>query len=538
MSEAALAASLIGAALAALLAAVFWRRLRTTRQELADSRRRWELLFESLPGSSFIVDADAHRILAVNDALCELTGCNAADLVGQPCRTLCTPDSEAAPACQRADVLDNAESQLIARSGKTIPVLKTIRCIDLADRRICVECCQDLSAQRQADDRARQGEKMQAVGRLAGGVAHDFNNQLTVIKGYCDLLMLESDEAVHSSVEQISLACQQASQLTAELLSFSRRQAMSPEVFDPGEALRRMQKALSMIGEDIKLDIDVDPAAGRIQVDPNRFQQALMNLAINARDAMPDGGRLRIAVAPDHPDGTYISTGGPIPSPTVLITVSDNGSGIDAETREHIFEPFFTTKQKGKGTGLGLSMVYGFVTNSGGQIDVDSEPGGGATFRIRLPQAEAAPASKPDASAPHDEAAPTPATILVAEDDPAVRLLVTRILEHRGYTVLPAADVEEALGQAEHHGDVIDLLITDVVMPNVTGPELARQLIGTHCRMKVLYISGHTPEVLTRHGVDPSDKAFLRKPFSPQDLIDAVAAVLANSGEASDANAR
>ena len=391
--------------------------------------------------------------------------------------------------------------------------------------------------QTQLEAQLRQAAKMEAVGRLAGGIAHDFNNQLTVITGYCDLLLrgLPRDDQSRESIEQIEKSARQASSLTGELLNFSRKEIVKPDVIDPAKAIWGMEKPLAMLGEDIRLEIRADDGLGNIRVDANRFQQAIMNLAINARDAMPEGGCLSIRA-------TNYSVSPPLaarlvsvdPGPYVRISISDTGVGMDEETQQKVFEPFFTTKDRGKGTGLGLSLVYGFVQQSDGQIDIQSTPGAGTTFHIYLPRV-AQPVSNDALDQDESPAESSHETVLVVEDDAAVRRLVVRVLRDYGYAVLETGHPEDALRMVRQLDKPIDLLISDVVMPGLSGPKLAEALESIQPDLKVLYMSGYTEETVLKHGVDDSLASFLHKPFSPEELCRAIAGVLVPEDAPADA---
>jgi two-component system, cell cycle sensor histidine kinase and response regulator CckA len=384
---------------------------------------------------------------------------------------------------------------------------------------------------RELERRLLQSQKMDAVGRLAGGVAHDFNNVLTAILGSVELLL--TDERGAERREELDIirdAATRAQDLIRQLLAFSSRQVLQPTVLDCNGLVKNLSKMLRrVIGEDIQLTTTLAPGLGPVRADAGQLEQVLVNLAVNARDAMPDGGRLAIATAnadfdtahavPDHapplPPGHY-----------VVLRVTDSGTGMDAQTQARMFEPFFTTKPQGKGTGLGLATVYGIVRQSGGHIDVDSALGRGTTFRIYLPRADgpfeealAAPAT----SAP---VVPGRETVLLAEDDPLVRLLARKVLEKAGYTVLVAASGADALTLAEGHAGAIDLLVTDVVMPEMSGRDLMRRLTQRHDGIKVLYVTGYADEAVAHHGVLDPGTAFLPKPFTPDRLTRKVREVL------------
>jgi PAS domain S-box-containing protein len=390
------------------------------------------------------------------------------------------------------------------------------------------------------EEQLLQAQKMEAVGRLAGGVAHDFNNMLGAITGYADLLLhrLAPDEAVHSALQEIMKAADRATILTRQLLLFSRKEAPAPRVLDLNEVVADVHQMLRrLIGEDIEMVTLPNPAVGRVKADPGQIEQVLLNLAINARDAMPEGGRLTIAIGQGsgvRGQGSGVGSDrssvapGPWPStpdPWLLLEVSDTGCGMDAETQARIFEPFFTTKEPGKGTGLGLAIVYAIIDQAGGQIQVDSAPGQGTTFRIYLPQTEEEKEPEPAAEA---LAAPSSGseTILLAEDEPIVQRLVRTILEDHGYTVLEATQGDEALRLCQQHEGAIDLLLADVVMPGMNGRELAERATALRPEMKALFMSGYTDDAVLLHGVREADITFLAKPFTPSELAQRVREVL------------
>ncbi len=380
----------------------------------------------------------------------------------------------------------------------------------------------------------RQAQKMEAIGRLAGGVAHDFNNQLTVIRGYCDMLLiaLRPGDAAEASLREIQKAAERSADLTRKLLAFGRKQMLQPEVVNPHRILSEIQATLSRIlGEEIVLSIVSDSGVGCVKIDRSQLEQAVMNLSINSHDAMPDGGMLTLKLSNvSLPAGDSRLSPDAKPGRYVLLEATDTGKGMDAQVIRQIFDPFFTTKAPGKGTGLGLSMVYGFVAQSGGRITVESSVGEGSTFRIYLPTT-----TEPEGTTDDHAAAAPPArgseTILVAEDDDTVRKFMVRMLGHLGYTVLEAAGAEEALGLAEKHVGEIDLLISDVVMPVMRGPQLAAKLKEDDPDLPVLFVSGYTEEAGLRKGPRPADAAFLAKPFGSEALELAVRELLAAAGD-------
>lgn len=387
----------------------------------------------------------------------------------------------------------------------------------------------DITERRELEDQLRQSQKMEAIGRLAGGVAHDFNNLLTSILGYSSLLLEQApaDESRREAFEQIHRAGERAAALTNQLLAFSRRQVLEARILDLNQVVQVSARMLQrLLGEDIELVLELDPAAGSILADEVQMDQILINLAINARDAMPTGGKLRIATSPDRCDRTRtLRTGELRPGDYVRLEIEDAGMGMDEKVMSHLFEPFFTTKEKGRGTGLGLATVFGIVRQAGGQIDVVSAPDRGTTVRVFLPNVEAPPRPPVEAGAPVRPELRRE-TILLAEDEAAVRKLAQGLLERRGFRVLVAESGEQALAVASAHSGPIDLLLSDVVMPGMSGPDLARRLIAERPRTRVLFMSGYTDDSLGYHGVLADGVAFLQKPFTVAGLVAKVIEVL------------
>ncbi|MCU1299979.1 MAG: hypothetical protein JWQ87_263 [Candidatus Sulfotelmatobacter sp.] len=387
----------------------------------------------------------------------------------------------------------------------------------------------DITNRKQLEEQFRQVQKMEAVGRLSGGVAHDFNNLLGVIIGYGEIVQEGLDEIhpLRGSVDEILKAGHRAASLTRQLLAFSRQQVLDPKVLDLNTVVKDMGKMLKrLIGEDVELRTDLDTALARVKADESQIEQVILNLAINARDAMPRGGELTLATSTFHMDEEFIRR---YPFPVnvgdyILLRVSDTGSGMDARTKARIFEPFFTTKEKGKGTGLGLSMVYGIVKQSNGYIDVSSEPGAGTAFDIYLPKVDQA------VDAPKGAAASASLrgneTILLVEDDPSLRALTVHMLESCGYSVLEASSGAVALEISRQQDIQIHLLLTDVVMPGMSGRVLADQMLAPSPHLLVLYISGYTGQTVGAHGVLAEGSYFLPKPFTREALARKVREVL------------
>ena len=393
----------------------------------------------------------------------------------------------------------------------------------VAQHRLLVE---DQSKQAQLEEHLRQAQKMEAIGQLAGGVAHDFNNLLTVINGFSELVLgrLAPDDPLRDPVEQIAKAGERAAQLTQQLLAFSRRQHLAPQELDPREVVVDLEKMLRrLIGEDVALAIAVQPGSGRVRVDGGQLQQVILNLVVNARDAMPGGGQITIEVAEMDLDDHYSGQHPLQPGPYVMLAVSDTGCGMDAATQARIFEPFFTTKEPGKGTGLGLSTVYGIVKQSGGDVCVSSELGKGTTFKVYLPRVRSA------AAGPRSLAATLPQgseTLLVVEDAAPVRALITRVLREAGYTVLEAESGDRALAVVADHAGPIHLLLTDVIMPGLSGRDLVARLRDRRPGTRALYMSGYTGDAIIRQGLFEPGLDLLQKPFSAAALASAVRAAL------------
>jgi two-component system, cell cycle sensor histidine kinase and response regulator CckA len=375
----------------------------------------------------------------------------------------------------------------------------------------------------------QQAMKMEAVGRLAGGVAHDFNNLLTVIIGYSELLQqkIGKESPMHREVEEIRRAGERASSLTQQLLAFSRKQIIEPKVVRLDLLVADMQAMLTrLIGEDIALQATTGKSLGTVKVDPGQFQQILMNLAVNARDSMPDGGKIVIETANVDLDEGYCAVHPYIlPGRFVMLSVSDTGQGMTDEVKAHIFEPFYTTKERGSGTGLGLATTYGAVHQAGGSIEVYSEVGIGTTFKVYLPRVEEEAAKPVMGDLPTDLPGGTE-TVLIVEDEGILRKLCVQILEQLGYRVLQARNGAEAIALAQGYGDRIDLLLTDVVMPGMNGRELATQLVLHRPEMKVLFTSGYTENAIVHHGVLDDEVSFLGKPYSPSSLAKKIRKVL------------
>jgi PAS domain S-box-containing protein len=427
---------------------------------------------------------------------------------------------------------------LVARrkDGSEFPVEISLSHVPTADGTVAVAFVNDVSERRRSESERQKLErtlehatKMEAVGRLAGGIAHDFNNLLTALSGFAEVVLDELPEhhPLYEGAKETLKTCQRSTALVRRLLAVSRRQMLQPEVIDLNPKIAEIEKMLrSVLGEDIDLVVKLQPELGFVRADQSQIEQVVLNLVVNARDAMPMGGRLVIQTASVEVDDAFVDQHlGLKPGPHVLIAVSDTGSGMDRETLKHIFEPFFTTKERGKGTGLGLATVYGIVSQSEGKIWAYSQPGQGTTFRIYLPRITRSGESEAATVSP-EPASPGSETVLVVEDENTVRLVAVGCLKKAGYEVLEASHAEEALRVAFAHEGPIHLVLTDVLMPGIHGPELVRRLEESRPAIRALYMSGHADDALLHHGILEGGLSFLEKPFTRNELTRRVREVL------------
>jgi PAS domain S-box-containing protein len=502
--------------------------------QLQESETRYRLLFESNPQAMWVFDTETLRFLAVNDAAVRRYGYSREEFLAMTLFDIRLPaeHDRLREALRRRPEGPYfvADMRHRRKDGTVIEVEIAVDTIPFGGRPAHLVSVQDVTERKRLEDQLRQSQKIEAVGQLAGGIAHDFNNLLTAITGYSDLLLedLGPQDPRRHDLEEIRKAARRAASLTQQLLAFSRKQVLQPQVLDLNQVVANAEQLLRrLIGEHIALRTIADPALGTTKADPAQLEQVIVNLAVNARDAMPHGGQLTIETKNVDLDAAYTATHPAItPGPYVVLAVSDTGIGMDEDTRARMFEPFFTTKGPGKGTGLGLSTVHGIVNQSGGAIWVYSEIGKGTTFKIYLPRiaGKARPigASAPPAALPRGTE-----TVLLVEDEPALRAVARRTLERQGYVVLEASHGEMALDIAARHTGALDLLMTDVVMPGISGRELATRLVAARPRVRVLFTSGYTDDAIVHHGVLEAGIQFLQKPFTPSALARKVREVLA-----------
>jgi two-component system cell cycle sensor histidine kinase/response regulator CckA len=510
--------------------------------QLAGERARMEAVLRQMPSGVIIVEAPDGRLVMCNE--------QAARILGAPARIeeavetlsdfkLLRPDSQQYPrsdlpwirALTSGEVVVSEEVELVRGDGSRATLLVNSGPIRGRNGFIvaAVVTFQDVTERKELEKELRQSQKMDAVGRLAGGVAHDFNNLLTIISGYGQMIMdsLPPDDPVRKDLEAILEASSRATALTRQLLTFSRRQVVEPHIMDLNRQVSRMNRMLRrVIGEDIELKTSLKAASSRIKADPGQIEQVILNLALNSRDAMPHGGRLTIRTEDVALDREQVAGCRALaPGSYVMLSMTDTGTGMTQEALNHAFEPFFTTKAKGKGTGLGLSMVYGIVKQAGGDVTIESEPDKGTTVRLYFPVAGRPARVKKEREETGEMRGGTE-TILVVEDEPDVRHLASEMLKQQGYTVIEAGSGPEAVRLWRDNRDRIDLVLSDVVMPHMSGPEMTAELVKSKPGLKVIYMSGYTGETIARHGVLAQGVRFLQKPFTLRTLARKVRAVL------------
>jgi PAS domain S-box-containing protein len=499
---------------------------------LRDSERRYRLLFESNPFPMWVYDREGLSFLAVNDAAVRRYGYSSDEFLSLTIKDIRPPEDVPSVLENIAVRSDGPREAGVWRhqkkDGTLIDVEITSYPLTFAGRSAALVLANDITERKRAEEalhrsetQLRQALKMEAVGKLAGGVAHDFNNLLTAINGYSEMCLrrLTPEDPLYRHVESIRKTGDRAAALTRQLLAFSRKQILQPHVMDLNQIVVELSKMLQrLIGEDVDLLMGLEANLSKVKADPNQIEQVLMNLCVNARDAMPRGGKLTIETNNVQLSEEFASQHLSVPAGNyVMLAVSDTGCGMDAATQTRIFEPFFTTKEVGKGTGLGLATVYGIVKQSGGSVWVYSEMGQGTTFKIYLPSVEgSAEIIKADTRAFDLSAGDE--TVLLVEDEEVVREMAKEILQECGYHVLQAKDGQHALELAGQHDGEIHLMLTDVVMPRMSGRELSEQLTPLRPEIRVLYMSGYTDDAIVHHGVLDEGTAFIGKPFSMQAL--------------------
>jgi two-component system cell cycle sensor histidine kinase/response regulator CckA len=499
---------------------------------LQESEEQYRLLFDSNPHPMWVYERETLAFLAVNDTAVRMYGYSREEFLRMSIRDI-RPSEDVPALLDRIAARDRGELGINVmrhrlKSGAIVDVEVASNELLFRGRPARLVLINDVSEKRKLEAQLLQAQKMEAVGRLAGGVAHDFNNLLGVITGYSELLgkTLEPQHRGWGKLLEIQKAAERAAGLTRQLLAFSRKQVLATRVLDLHRIVVELEKMLRrLIGEDVQLLSKTAAGLWPVRADSGQIEQVIVNLVVNARDAMPRGGTVVVETSNVLVDDSYARSHADVTvGAYVMLTVSDTGEGMDEATQALIFEPFFTTKEEGKGTGLGLASVFGIVKQSGGHIRVYSEPGVGSTFKVYLPRADAAAAAEP---------APEPAkpdggteTILLVEDAEALRIMIREILEGAGYGVIECGEPAEALRKSAPEVARADLLLTDVIMPQASGPEVARALREKHPALKVLFMSGYTSQAIGHHGVLDEDAPLLEKPFTMDSLLRKVRSVL------------
>jgi PAS domain S-box-containing protein len=502
-------------------------------EALRRSEQAYHLLFDSNPQPMWVFDLVTLGFLEVNEAAIRHYGYSREEFLSMTIKDIRPPGDVPALLEYMSGGVNQFEEAGVRRhqkkDGTIISVEIASYSLTLYDRPARIVLAHDVTERRSLEEQLRQSQKLEAIGQLAGGIAHDFNNLLTAINGYSDLTIegLETEDPLRRNIEQVRKAGERAASLTRQLLAFSRKQVMQPKVLDINSLVVDLGKMLRrLVGEHIEFMTLLRPEAGRINADPGQIEQVILNLVLNARDAMPRGGKLIIETANIYLDEQYAQRHVAVKrGQYVMLTVSDTGIGMDPATQASMFEPFFTTKEIGKGTGLGLSTVYGIVKQSGGDIWAYSEVDKGTTFRVYLPRvtSDAQPYKRTTET---ESPARGTETVLVVEDDEKVRRLVREVLRKHGYEVLDAANGNAALSVAESHSGAIHLLVTDVVMPQLSGREVADRLAALRPEMKVLFMSGYTDDAVVHHGILDANTPFIQKPFATGALARKVRDVL------------
>jgi two-component system cell cycle sensor histidine kinase/response regulator CckA len=505
------------------------------RRARGEASEQYRVLFDNNPFPMWLYDAENLAFLNVNRTATKVYGYTRAEFL-----RMRVPDVH--PEAERARVADHPTGGApeyhgtwthVTKDGHLLTVNVRANLVEWGERPARLAIIEDITERRLLEAQLQQSQKMEAIGQLAGGIAHDFNNLLTAIRGYTDLLVSnfdERDERARADLQEITQAADQAAALTRQLLAFSRKQILEVRVLKLGEVVQEIAPMLRRLVDESMDVATIMRDRGHVKADPSQLQQVLVNLVVNARDAIQSAGRITIETADVELDEAYASQHASAhPGPHVMLAVSDTGHGMDAATQARIFEPFFTTKPAGYGTGLGLSTVYGIVKQSGGHIWVYSEPGQGSTFKVYLPTT-----TEPVGAKVVKRSAPRPltsqVTVLLVEDEGAVRRLVTRVLSSHGFTVHGVGSASEAIALAEKRHVTFQLLLTDVVLPEITGRAVAEAVQRAHPTCRVLFMSGYTDDAIVRHGVLEQGVAFIQKPFTSDGLIHKINEVLEGQG--------
>lgn len=532
-----------------VLLAMRKKRLRKERREaeeaLRESEKRYRILFQHANDAILLLDFESHRIIDFNDKASEMVGYSRAELREMTIEQLHPPEEWKrvgeifAHVAVKGSISGTSGLHYLTKDGRLLDIEASGVRLELGDRTVKLSIVRDLTERRRAHEqrhklerRLIQAQKMESIGRLAGGIAHDFNNMLSVILGHVEMIKsrLSREDPILRQILEIEKAAIHSRDITRQLLTFSRSRPIAPEPLQLNDHIKEIQKTLvRLIGEDIQLHFRPGKDLWTIRFDPCQMDQVIMNLAVNARDAMPDGGGLSFETANMVVDAaTHNLHSCVAPGEYVLLEMSDNGIGMTRETLLYIFEPFFTTKERGRGTGLGLATVYGIVKQNGGFIKVYSEPNLGTTFKVYIPRSDEKEAPPKEKEAPLTSGA---GTILLVEDAESVRELITEILETIGYTVLAPKTPSQALTLVEKEDVPIDLLLTDVVMPEMNGVELWDKISASRPGLKVLFMSGYTPDVIAHRGILKEGLHFIQKPFSMRDIARKIREIMEMEGE-------
>ncbi len=503
-----------------------------------ESEARYRSILESAVDGIITID-EVGTVDSVNPAAERMFGYAAEELIGGNIKILMPPPYREEHDGYLAKYVDTGDKKIIGigrevigqrKNGSTFPLDLAVSEVFFSDRRSFVGILRDITERNSLKQQLLQAQKMEAIGRLAGGVAHDFNTLLGSIMGYSEMVLdeLAAEDPLQRKIQQIHRGAERGATLTRQLLAFSRRQVLRPELLDLNAVLVEMEDMLRRLTtEDIELVLDLDPQLGRVKVDGGQIEQVVMNLIVNAADALPQGGRITVKTVNIDIDAGHTERGTVLVSGRyAMLMVDDNGHGMNEDIRIRVFEPFFTTKEPGKGTGLGLSTVYGIVRQSGGGVSIESRIDEGTRVKVYLLRSDEIPVAEDEQESARELPGQGSETILLVEDDAMFLELTTEVLENQGYTVLPAEMPTQALELSRQHLGPIHLVITDMVMPEMTGSELAHSLAGERPDLRVLLMSGYSDDILEERGAADNDRAFLQKPFSTKELALAVRRLL------------